>query len=155
MGFYGYGVLRLWGFTVMGVYGCGGLRLWGFTVVGGYGCGGYGCGGYGCGRAGTYKANRQYGLMDKGIIHYSLFIIHYSLFIIHFSLFIFHYSLFIFLFSLAEGQAQADVQVEIERFVFIYGLYIATVVEIIAYAWLKVYAERWNEVVLHTCRGVD
>ena len=39
MGFYGYGVLRLWGFTVVGVYGCGGLRLWGlrlwgFTVVG-------------------------------------------------------------------------------------------------------------------------
>ena len=150
MGFYGCGGLRLWGFTVVGVYGWGGLRLWGFSVVGFSGCGGYGCG-----RAGTYKANRQYGLMDKGIIHYSLFIIHYSLFIIHFSLFIFHYSLFIFLFSLAEGQAQADVQVEIERFVFIYGLYIATVVEIIAYAWLKVYAERWNEVVLHTCRGVD
>ena len=126
MGVYGYGVLRLWGFTVVG----------GGTVVGGYGCGGYGCG-----RAETYRANRQYGLMDKGIIHFSLFI--------------FHYSFFIFLFSLAEGQAQADVQVEIERFVFIYGLYIATVVEIIAYAWLKVYAERWNEVVLHTCRGVD
>ena len=138
MGFYGYEVM---GYEV--------LRLWGFTVVGGgtVVCGGgtvvwvYGCGGYGCGRAGTYRANRQYGLMDKGIIHYSFFIIHYSF--------------FIFLFSLAEGQAQADVQVEIERFVFIYGLYIATVVEIIAYAWLKVYAERWNEVVLHTCRGVD
>lgn len=28
---------------------------------------------YGCGRAGTYRANRQYGLMDKGIIHYSFF----------------------------------------------------------------------------------
>ena len=132
---YGYEGLRLWGFTVMRVYGYGGYGC------GGYGCGGYGCGGYGCGRAETYRANRQYGLMDKGIIHFSLFI--------------FHYSFFIFLFSLAEGQAQADVQVEIERFVFIYGLYIATVVEIIAYAWLKVYAERWNEVVLHTCRGVD
>ena len=125
----------------MRVYGYEGLRLWGFTVMRVYGYGGYGCGGYGCGRAETYRANRQYGLMDKGIIHFSLFI--------------FHYSFFIFLFSLAEGQAQADVQVEIERFVFIYGLYIATVVEIIAYAWLKVYAERWNEVVLHTCRGVD
>ena len=42
---------------------------------------------YGCGRAGTYRANRQYGLMDKGIIHYSLFIFHFSLFIFHFSLF--------------------------------------------------------------------
>lgn len=45
---------------------------------------------YGCGRAGTYRANRQYGLMDKGIIHYSLFIIHYSLSIFHYSFFSFH-----------------------------------------------------------------
>ena len=42
MGFYGCGVLRLWGFTVMGVtvmgvYGYGVLRLWGFTVMGVYG----------------------------------------------------------------------------------------------------------------------
>ena len=37
--FYGYGVLRLWGFTVMGVYGYGVLRLWGFTVMGFYGYG--------------------------------------------------------------------------------------------------------------------
>ena len=33
MGFYGYGVLRLWGFMVMGFYGYGVLRLWGFTVM--------------------------------------------------------------------------------------------------------------------------
>ena len=99
VGGYGCGGLRLWGFTVVGVYGCGGLRLWGFTVMGFYGCGGLRLWGYGCGRAGTYKANRQYGLMDKGIIHYSLFIIHYSLFIIHFSFFIFHFSFFIFHFS--------------------------------------------------------
>ena len=78
MGVYGYGGLRLWGFTVMGVYGYGVLRLWGFTVVGFYGCGGYGCG-----RAGTYRANRQYGVMDKGIIHYSLFIFHFSFFSFH------------------------------------------------------------------------
>ena len=43
MGVYGYGVLRLWGFTVVGGgtvvggYGCGVLRLWGFTVMRFYG----------------------------------------------------------------------------------------------------------------------
>ena len=83
VGVYGCGGLRLWGFTVVGVYGCGGLRLWGFTVVGVTVMRVYGCGGYGCGRAGTYRANRQYGLMDKGIIHYSLFIFHYSFFSFH------------------------------------------------------------------------